>query len=108
MTAQEGSGQLTHTAVLADLADAVKLMRAKNKEVALPPIYNGTDKVEEWFIEFEAYCEGKYKEEQSYLSVLPTLLDGAPKKLQQECCSVRSVKYQPVKDTLRKLKKINY
>ena len=85
--------------VLAGLSEAISKMTVK--KIPPPAIFSGVGKIEDFFIEFERYASNTYpNDEQSYLAVLPSFLEGEPKQMVVAFGNRQGVTYKKVKDRL--------
>ena len=74
------------------------LERLGANRVPPPPIYNGSGSVAVFFTQFEAYCTSIYgTEHASWLIILPSFMDGEPRRIVQSFGSGTHITYENVK-----------
>ena len=85
--------------VLAGLSEAISKITVK--KIPPPAIFSGVGKIEDFFIEFDRYANNMYPDdEQLYLAVLPSFLEGESKQMKVAFGNRKGVTYRKVKDRL--------
>ena len=83
--------------VLGELSTAIQGMRVDRVPPPVP--YNGFGSAQSFFTAFEKYAKSIYdNDEQSYLQVLPTFLEGEPKAIVLSFGTTPDVEYRVVRD----------
>ena len=86
--------------VFTELTDAIRGMNIARTPP--PAIFKGIGSIDDFFRNFEAYCETLYRDQyNSYLQVLPTFLEGEAKEIVRAFGTGANVAYNDVKDKLK-------
>ena len=96
-----GRSQADLGSVLSGLTEAINTMNIV--KVPPPATYSGAGRIEDFFVDYERYCKVVYKQDfVSYLALLPSFLDGEPKRLVDAFGRGQSLTYQEVKQRMIK------